>query len=38
MKDAPQKHLPNLVAVLGVYACLALAFGLMALTLYWVLG
>jgi hypothetical protein len=38
MRDTLQKHLPNLVAVLGTYACFAFALGLVAISLYLVLG
>ena len=38
MPDTPENHLPNLVAVLGVYLAFALAVGLAALCLYWIMG
>ena len=37
MQDTPQKHLPNLVAVLGVYVCFALVVGVVVLGFYWML-
>ena len=38
MKDTPQKHVPNLVAALGVDVGFALIVGLAALGLYLVFG
>jgi hypothetical protein len=38
MRDTLQKHVPNLVAVLGTYACFAFTLGVVALSLYWVWG
>ena len=38
MQNTPENHVPNLVAVLGAYVGIAIAVGLVAVTLYWIFG